>query len=288
MNNQVKGLRPYPILTTAVSNFHSWLRSPRTVLMSLFIVGICFLQEGGYQTTLSYMPYDMHWGESCYYVLSTGLGFSITGILFLVMICELPIRTGFHNMSLMRSSRIKWMLSQILYCAWMSLAMVLLLAFFSALFLLPLANGDTGWSETQAILDGYVGESETLVSGYIRIHYTPFTASLLACIPLLLFFFTMALVVFLCTLLGAPTLGVLLYVFLLMAHVILYIEFFPWLALPAYFAILRNVLGVRDEDFRIARMFLIYGVVDSLLVSGLLLRAKKADLLFGRDGGIGK
>jgi hypothetical protein len=257
--------------------------------MSFFIVAICFMLVGSFRVMLSRLPYDfMGWRESCYYFLSIGFNISYTGILYLVMICELPIRTGYHNMSLMRSSRSKWVVSQILYCAWMALAMVLLLAVFSALFLLPLANGETGWSETQAVLDGYVGEGETLVSGYIRAHFTPLTASLLACVPLFLFFFTMTLVVFLCTFLGAPTLGVLVYVFLLMAQVVLYVEFFPWLRLPTQYAALQIILGVRDEGFRIARMFLVYGIVDGLLIAALLLRGKKADLLFGKEGGASK
>lgn len=41
------------ILSMALANFDSWVHSPRTVLMLIFIIAICYLQMCGYKTTLN-------------------------------------------------------------------------------------------------------------------------------------------------------------------------------------------------------------------------------------------
>ena len=61
------------ILSMALANFDSWVHSPRTVLMLLFIIAICYLQMCGYKMTLNETGYTMHMGETLFYEFNFGL-----------------------------------------------------------------------------------------------------------------------------------------------------------------------------------------------------------------------
>jgi len=271
----------HPVLTMARANLNTWLHSPRTLFMLFFIVALCYMQAGGFAITQSRLPYTMSWAESCFYVLSVGVNIPLSSILFLVTINELPQRISFQSTSLIRSSRMKWLWGQILYCLAMALMMVLLIAIFVSIFMLPSApTHGAGWSETKAITDGYINEKTALVPVYVREHFTPLTGSLLACVPLILFWFTMSLVVLGCSLMGIPLLGVLTYVFLLMANVIIYVEFFPWLSVPVQYATLRVMLFSSDVEQRMLKTLMIYLVTDGALIAGMVCRVKKNDLCY--------
>lgn len=270
----------HPVITIARANFNTWLHSPRTLFMMFFILALCYMQATGFQMIQSRLPYTMHWGESCFYELSVGVNISMSSILFLVTIHELPQRISFQTASLIRSTRMKWLLAQILYCLAMAFMMILLVAVFLSIFLLATVPTGGGWSETQALIDGQISEDMALVPQYVRENFTPLAASILACVPLLFFWFTMALVVLLCSLIGLPLLGILLYVFLLMANIIIYVEFFPWLAVPVQYATLRVFFTARDVKLYMLKALLIYLVTDAALIAGMILRTKKNDLCF--------
>ena len=61
------------ILSMALANFDSWVHSPRTVLMLIFIIAICYLQMCGYKTTLNETGYTMHMGETLFYEFNFGV-----------------------------------------------------------------------------------------------------------------------------------------------------------------------------------------------------------------------
>ncbi len=271
----------HPVITMARANLNSWLHSPRTLFMLFFIVALCYIQARGFALTQSHLPYTMNWAESRFYVLSVGVNIPLSSILFLATINELPQRISFQSKSLIRSSRTKWIWGQIMYCLMMSLMMVLLIYVFVSLFMLTAASTHGGgWSETKAILDGYVNEKAALVPVYVREHFTPLTGSVLACIPLVFFWFTMSLVVLGCSLMGVPLLGVLTYVFLLMANVIIYVEFFPWLSVPVQYATLRVMLLSSNVEQRMLKTLMLYLATDGMLIAGMVWRVKKSDLCY--------
>ena len=77
------------ILSMALANFDSWVHSPRTVLMLLFIIAICYLQMCGYKMTLNETGYTMHMGETLFYEFNFGCNMPMTTALFLIMVSEL-------------------------------------------------------------------------------------------------------------------------------------------------------------------------------------------------------
>lgn len=271
-----------PITTMARANLNSWLHSPRTLIMALFVLALCYMQAAGFAMTLERLPYTMNWAESSVYVLSNGVNMSVSGILYLVMISELPQKTAFQTASLVRSTRMRWLVGQICYCFMMAFVMLLIVAVCVSIFLLPVAPQGTGWTETQAIAQGYTNEDMVLIPEFIRTNLEPFTAYLLACVPLLLFWFTMALVVLLCSLFGAPILGILLFVFLLMANIIVYVEFFPSLMVPVQFATLRAILFLeRNAGWALLGKVLIgYLAIDAALIGAMLWRVRRTDLCY--------
>ena len=66
------------ILSMALANFDSWVHSPRTVLMLLFIIAICYLQMCGYKMTLNETGYTMHMGETLFYEFNFGCNMPMT------------------------------------------------------------------------------------------------------------------------------------------------------------------------------------------------------------------
>lgn len=142
------------VLSMALANFDSWLRSPRTILMLLFIAAICYLQMCGYEMKLNETGYTMHLGETLFYEFKFGCNMPMTTVLFLIMVSELPRRIAYQQYSLIRSSRCRWMAAQLLYCLMMVVAMIALIALFIALMALPLVTPGSGWSDAARIASG--------------------------------------------------------------------------------------------------------------------------------------
>ena len=132
------------ILSMALANFDSWVHSPRTVLMLIFIIAICYLQMCGYKMTLNETGYTMHMGETLFYEFNFGCNMPMTTALFLIMVSELPRKIAYQQYSLIRSSRWKWMVAQILYCFMMVAAMVALILICIAIQALEVVTPGTG------------------------------------------------------------------------------------------------------------------------------------------------
>lgn len=88
------------VLSMALANFDSWLRSPRTILMLLFIAAICYLQMCGYEMKLNETGYTMHLGETLFYEFKFGCNMPMTTVLFLIMVSELPRRIAYQQFSI--------------------------------------------------------------------------------------------------------------------------------------------------------------------------------------------
>ena len=160
------------ILSMALANFDSWVHSPRTVLMLLFIIAICYLQMCGYKMTLNETGYTMHMGETLFYEFNFGCNMPMTTALFLIMVSELPRKIAYQQYSLIRSSRWKWMVAQILYCFMMVAAMVALILICIAIQALQVVTPGTGWSDIIRIAEKAIEPEEALVAQYFESIYT--------------------------------------------------------------------------------------------------------------------
>ena len=85
-------------------NLDAFWRTPRTLLMMVFIVCCCFLTVRGYATGLARKNYTMNMEESIAWFLMTGFNsFNLTSVTFLIMVSELPRRIPFQQYTLIRA-----------------------------------------------------------------------------------------------------------------------------------------------------------------------------------------
>lgn len=274
------------VFSMALTNFDSWLRSPRTILMVLFIAAICYLQMCGYKMTLERTGYTMHLGETLFYEFNFGCNMPMTTVLFLIMVSELPRQIAFQQYSLIRSSRGKWMIAQIVYCLMMVVAMMLMLFVFLLVMALPLVTPGGGWSDAERIAAKIIEPEDALIEKYIMERFSPATATILAMVPIFLFWFTMVSTILFFGVWKPPVLGVLVYAFIMVAHVTIYFEYFPFpISMPMHFATLQNLTnGYEGQEIgEIVNAFKGYGVILVSLISAILISAKRVELTFDNE-----
>lgn len=271
------------ILPAALANFDSWLHSPRTLLMLLFIAAICYLQMCGYGMTLEDTGYTMHMGETLFYEFNFGCNMPVTSVLFLIMVSELPRKTAYQQYLLLRSSRCRWMAAQLLYGLMMVASMILLMLVCIFLAAIPLVTPGAGWSDAARIASGQIEPYEALVDAFILDHFSPWTALLLSLLPVFCFWLTMVFVILLFGVWGAPIVGVLAYASLLVANVTILFEAFPFpLILPIQYATLEGVLaGCPGLEYpRIVKTAGVYAVLIMGLIAAMMGSVKRAELNF--------
>lgn len=162
-------MRKRPMLTIAVANFHTWLQSSRVLSMLGCMVFYCLLQ-----VVVDHSNYALE-GEKtllfkCRAAFSKAIQrfFTMGSLLFLVMVSEIPLRYAFQNFMLVRTSRIKWTLAQVLHsAAAVCFAMGILCLCFS-LFATFYASPTSGFSENALVELGIVTEDYTIIPLYIR------------------------------------------------------------------------------------------------------------------------
>lgn len=283
MRDKRKEMPCQGVLSMALANFDSWLRSPRTLLMLLFIAAICYLQMCGYEMTLVETGYTMHMGETLFYEFNFGCNMPMTTVLFLIMVSELPRRIAYQQYSLIRSSRCRWMAAQLLYCLMMVVAMILLILICITAMALPLVTEGTGWSDAVRIATGQIEPYEALIDEFILNNFSPFTALLVSIIPMFCFWLTMVFVILLFGVWGAPVFGVLAYAFLMVANVTILFEAFPFpLILPIQYATLQGIItGYTDlEIARIVKTTGVYAALIAGLIIVMMISVKRTEMNF--------
>lgn len=269
------------VLSMALANFDSWIRSPRTVLMLIFVVAICYLQMCGYKMTLDNTGYTMHLGETLFYEFNFGCNMPMTTAIFLIMVSELPKKIPFQQYSLIRSSRWRWTLAQILYCFMMVLAMLFLILLCITIFAMPLVIPGNGWSDIIRLSQGIIESEEALIDVYIMNEFGPWRALFVAAIPMFCFWFTMVLIILLFGIWGKPVWGVLAYAFIMVAHVTIYFEYFPInIVMPMHYGTLQNLTAGHQgfELEQLTKVIIAYIILILSLITTMLLSVKKTDL----------
>lgn len=262
-----------------------WFYSPRTIISVVFLTALAYMNARSYVNMLDMAQLYAYPGESIYYFLSSGFGnVTLTSALFLVMMAEVPRRIAFQNVLLIRSSRKKWLSAQLLFCCFAAVLMILFLLLFSMLFSAGGISNGTGWSDLERIAqDPDALYMPQLTSEYIR-RLTPVQASFSAFFVLFFFWFTMTLIVLLCTLLGKPSAGIILYISLLVLHVTLLWEALPvWMRyMPANFATLQHVgSSFPEQELQVLPIvFGVYIALDIVLILCMSIKVKKMELFF--------
>ncbi|MEA4929473.1 MAG: hypothetical protein VB104_12460, partial [Candidatus Limiplasma sp.] len=136
-----------------------------------------------------------------------------------------------------------------------------------------------GWSDTLRIAQGLEPEL-AYVPEWIRIHFSPIQALMIAIVPIFLFWFTMMLIILFFSLLGAPIIGLALYSTILFSSVIVLFEDLPGFFMPMqYSTLLKMVYGYEDQfQARLLTVFGVYAALIGMLMAGIFVAAKHAEL----------
>lgn len=279
-NKIVKNLNAVHVM--AKSNFSSWIHSPRTLIMLLFVAAFCYLVTCNHIQSMNLLQLELHFGESLFFLLSNGCSITTTSILLLITISELPKQIGYQYSLLIRSSREKWLRSQILYCIWMACCMLTLTVICTSLFIIPSVAAGNGWSDTTQNVANIVQEHKSIIPTFIRTSFTPLSACLFAMLPMFLFWLTMIFVILLFSLYGVPLVGILAYGTMLVADVVLFVEAIGDFPMPIHFATLSNIIANANgvEPKKLFTVFCGYAVVISMILIMMFIRVRTTDLYF--------
>ncbi len=261
------------------ANFDCWVRSPRTILMIVFTIATTWMIARGYINTLEYLDFSMNYSESMAYVFMTGLnGIGLSSLTFLVMISEIPRRIPFQQYTIIRSSRMKWISAQILYCLLLVIVMLLLNFIISSIFIIPYTSEGTLWSDNLRIEKGMETEL-ALIPKWVRAHYTPWQAFAVSVLPIFLFWFVMILTQLLFSLLGKPAIGTSIYSVVLFSSIIFYFESFIGFEPPMTFTTLLKIVYQYEDVYqnRLITVFSCYGAIIVALISAIMFIAKRMD-----------
>lgn len=262
-----------------------WFYSPRTIISVIILIALAYMNARSYSNMLENAQLYAYSGESIHYFISNGFGnITLASALFLIMMAEIPHRSAFQNVLLIRSSRRTWLSSQVLFCCFATILMIFILLTFSMLFSCSSISAGTGWSDLERIAADPDTEWMTqLTSEYIR-QITPGQASLEAFLILFFFWFTMTLIILLCTLFGKPNAGMVAYVFLLVLHVTVMWEHLPaWMRyMPVNFATMQYI-GATFPEYELQAIPYVLGgymIIDMLLMVVMNIKVKRMELFF--------
>lgn len=275
-----KNLRFKPTTALVFSNFDSWIRNSRTILMILFTLATSYLTVRSYGKGITALGYSMSFSESMAWLFMTGFnGIAMASLAFLVMISEIPRRIPFQQYSIIRTTRMKWIGAQILYCCLMVLTMLTVIFLLSAVFLIPYMTPGNGWSDTVRIAQG-VDEDLALVPSWVRLNFTPWQAFAVSILPIFLFWFVMVLTVLLFSLLGAPAIGISIYGVILFSSIIFYFESIQGFEPPMTFSTLLKIGYQYEKELqsRFSSVLIGYAIIISALIFLILFIAKKMDM----------
>lgn len=273
---EIKKKARHPILTMVSANLDSWIHTPRTIIMLIFTLMLCYLEVKTQVKILDRAGIVMYWYEIPYVLMSSGINISMSSILFFVMVSEMPRKLPYQNYMLIRSNRRQWLTSQIVYSISIALLVILLLVICVMIFSTGQAGAGTGWSDTARIAEGSMMEFDAVVPRYVREHFAPAFAILYAALPVFLFWFSMAMVILLCTLLGSQFIGLLVCAFALLGHFVGSYNF----AYPINYAIVQNmnpdIFGPERYQWTMGA----YLIINALMILGMYVRIAKSDLVF--------
>lgn len=261
-----------------------WLFSPRTIIIGLVVLAMAYMNARGFGGTMATYSLSAHSAEAMFVYLSRAFG-NVTSIsaFFLIMVSEIPRRTPVQLSMLIRSNKIKWLRSQILFCFVIVSLMMILLTSLSMALTIPYLTPGSGWSMTSSNPElTYVPD---FVPDYIRA-ISPFQANLFSIAILFAFWFTMVLVILLFSLAGKPNIGLIVYVFILMLSVtLLWEKLPPWMrVLPTHFSTLSSIAIMYPEHElqAVLKVLSAYAAVDATMIGLMIVITKKMDMQFTR------
>lgn len=265
----------------AKTNFASWIYSSRTICLILFVAAFCCVVVHNHCQSMETLGYRTSFVESLYILFSNGGSITTMTTLFLLMVNEIPKRIGYQYKLLIRSSRMQWVLSQVLYCFWMVLCMLLLTVICTSVCLELSTTFQNKWN---SFIEAHTCQI-TIIPDYIQRHFTPFSAVLLALLPMFFFWLAMVLIILSFSLCKMPQLGLIVYMLMLVGNVVIMIEPIRSVIMPVNYSTLQNIINTANgpELEAILRVFLFYLLIIAIMIVFVVLNTRWTDLSFHAD-----
>lgn len=285
MRNKSHGvITKHGIFSIAWANLSEWISGSRMLMLGAILFLLCFTQTRASINVLIENKWSVSLGESWFLMLKNGFHILLSTTLFLLMLSELPQRTAFQALTLIRSNKGVWLWGQILYGIIAILFTLLLMIVAGSISYL--GNVETGffWTDEMRIMNG-MPINFAIVPEFYRTNFSPITATLLALAPITLFWFTTELLLLLFGLLQHPRFGIMLCIFSLTAVFLLDTQTLPQLQglLPANFMTLNAIKPDVNGMDHYWKILCTYMTIDTLLVVACFIVSKRIELSFNRS-----
>lgn len=207
----------------------------------------------------------------------------MSSALLLVSATELPRQIPHQSLLLIRASRKSWLMGQVFYL----FAIVFVTIVFMTSCMLVFSFGkivwQTGWSDTMRLSSGLFVESNAAVSDYIRSHYLPCQAFLVALLPPALFWVTLLLIILLCGIWRRSEVGVLIDAFIILSSIILSMDMWPSISLPMSYTTLRSIHPEYYGMQKYWHVILVFIILDLSMIIFMVMSVKKMDFAFENE-----
>lgn len=235
----------YMLRSMIAANFTSWVHSSRVIASFCCVLVYCFLLSTQALTaSINDITFALTIEEKIYLQMCQGFN-KMGSLLFLLMISEIPLRSSFHYYTSIRTRRWKWLLSQLIYIALVSIFVLFVITLLYTAMIAASSSSSNAFTDDLMISQGYYSENYGIIAAEVRQHFSPQTAILWASLPVILFWCIMGFSVLLLSLLGHPLAGPSFFGFILMGLTNVNWEAAPeWFHLPIEYA---NITAIRTH-----------------------------------------
>lgn len=260
-----------------LGDFRLWLNAPRTLWMFIFMLLLSVLQVG--QPWRGYLrDYSLYASDIIIYHFFDGFNLMMSSSIFLLGCSEMPKRIAWQQQSLIRSSRLSWLFAYMGQCFLMVLLTIAMMVAVTLLLSIGHISPGIGWSELERISHMEILPSDSIISPFLMENTNPVEGVLMCLTPLMLFWFSMLLIILLFGMTAHPQVGLLICAFATLSYVCVmdFGGWINWLALYRYTSLLRMDL----ETHGIAhfwKVMLGYGVFDAGIIVVMTIVVKHID-----------
>lgn len=265
------------VMTQLWGDFRLWLHAPRTLWMIMFMLVLCVLQvRRPWQGYLR--DYSLYANDIIIYHFFDGFNLMMSSSIFLLGCSEMPKRITWQQQSLIRSSRRSWLFAYVGQCFLMVFLTITMMVAVTLLLSIGHIRPGIGWSELERISQMDILSSDSIISPFLMENTTPIQGVLMCLTPLMLFWFTMLLVILLFGMTSHPQIGLLICAFATLSYVCV-MDFDGWVSL---FAIYRytSLCRMDLETHGIAhfgKVMMGYGIIDAGLLALMTIVVKHID-----------
>lgn len=271
-------------------NLESWLHSPRTLIMLgaalILMIAESFRNASGIASNAAYfiqagfdidpdVKTKLNIIDGMVLNAMNGFNSTISCMLFLVMISEIPMRTSFQYSSLIRSGKTKWIISQVLYCLFMAVMFVFALLVSSFIGNAFHSDFSLGWSD---ILSGKISGYPPMIDKSIVESFSPVQALLIASVPVILTFFIIAVFLLMMNMINLENVGIAV---VACGFILDYVDVQGMIPISAMkYCSLSRIMSISTLGKSFGQMGITYGILLVTFCLIMFVYMKKKDISF--------